>query len=108
MGYMGTSGTANVAPQHHSNSIGTPRWSGKNESEFTEALRCELRDFIRFEAKLKGNNDSVQDRIGENECFFHHEFLQGWPHQLWLECYEQGIKDHQARMNRKALYDRIN
>ena len=46
MGYMRTYGDASSAPEYCSNSIGTPSWSGKHESEFTDQLQSELTNFI--------------------------------------------------------------
>ena len=95
MGWMGTYGSATTAPEYHSNSIGTPSWSGLHESGFTDALTNQLRNFIESEAELQGFNDSAQDRIGENAEFFHASFLGGWPQQLWNEFYLIGIKNQQ-------------
>lgn len=91
MGYIGTFGTVTTAPEHHCNSLGTPRWSGIHESDFTVDLEKDLRYFIENEALRKGNNDRVQGCIGENQQFFHEQFLGGWPHKLWLACYQRGI-----------------
>lgn len=90
MGTIGTFGTVTTAPEHHCSSLGTPSWSGKHQDEFTPALERELRDFIQREAARKGNNDRVQGCIGENKYFFNEQFLGGWPHALWLECYQSG------------------
>ncbi|NQZ49313.1 MAG: hypothetical protein HRT95_03720 [Moritella sp.] len=95
MGYMRTYGDASSAPEYCSNSIGTPSWSGKHESEFTDQLQSELTNFIVFEAKLQGHNDSVQDRVGENDKFFDNDFLSGWPQLLWDEYYQLGISEQQ-------------
>ncbi|GIU40921.1 hypothetical protein TUM3794_20020 [Shewanella colwelliana] len=93
MGYLRSFGSATTAPTYSSNSIGTPRWSGLHESEFTEVLVEQLREFIRFEAKIQGHNDSAQKRIGENAEFFDEAFLGGWPQRLWCESYHKGIKE---------------
>ncbi|MDF4421862.1 hypothetical protein [Vibrio parahaemolyticus] len=97
MGYIGTYGDAHTAPEHHSNTIGTPDWSGKKDTEFDEQLSNSLRGFIQFEAKLQGHNDRVQDRLGENGDFFHKEFLDGWPYRLWQEYYNLGVDQQQGR-----------
>lgn len=105
MGYMSTRGSATEAPEYHSNSIGTPPWSGLHESEFTDVLTNQLRNFIKFEAERQGFNDSAQDRIGENAEFFHASFLGGWPQQLWNELYQIGIKNQQKPQDEMPTYD---
>ncbi|MDH1472532.1 hypothetical protein [Shewanella sp. GD03713] len=93
MGYIGTFGTATTAPEHHCNTFGTPSWSGKHEDDFTSVLEQELREFIKREAKRYGNNDRVQNIVGENQNFFNEHFLSGWPHALWLEYYQLGMEE---------------
>jgi hypothetical protein len=99
MGSMKTHGTKSEAPKYSSNSIGTPNWSGISESEFTPKLESELRTFITFESKLKGHNDSNNDRLGENKTFFHVDFLSGWPQKLWDQMYELGVAEYFDRKN---------
>lgn len=91
MGYIGTFGTPTTAPEHHCNTFGTPSWSGLHQDKFTPELVQDLRKFIEREAARKGNNDRVQSCIGENQHFFNDEFLDGWPHKLWLEYYQIGV-----------------
>ncbi|MGP4945192.1 hypothetical protein [Pseudoalteromonas nigrifaciens] len=97
MGYIGTFGTETEAPEHHCNSLGTPSWSGMNQRDFTPDLEKDLRRFIKYEASRRGNNDSVQGCIGENIHFFHEQFLAGWPHELWLDCYQRGVLESTAK-----------
>jgi hypothetical protein len=59
MGYMGTYGDAHTAPEHHSNTIGTPDWSGKKGAVFDEQLPNSSHGLIQFEAKFQGHNDSA-------------------------------------------------
>lgn len=92
MGYMRTYGSATEAPKYSCN-FGVPAWSGLHESEFTDALVIELREFIKFEASRQGHNDSAQNRIGENVQFFHDGFLDGWPQKLWGVFYQKGVQE---------------
>lgn len=92
---MRSLGTANAAPEYSSNTIGRPIWSSVGEEDFTPEIERELRLFIIFEAELQGNNDSAQGRLGENELFFHHDFLSGWPQKQWKIKYQEGINGHQ-------------
>jgi len=96
MGSIKTHGTNSKAPMYSSNSIGTPSWSGLSDSEFTPKIESELRGFIAFEAKLKGHNDSNNDRLGQNKIFFHVDFLSGWPKKLWDQRYELGVSEQQS------------
>ena len=96
MGSMKTQGTKSEAPKYSSNSIGTPNWSGLIDSEFTPKLESDLRNFITYEAKLKGHNDSNNGRLGQNEIFFHIDFLSGWPQKLWHKMYKLGVSEQQS------------
>jgi hypothetical protein len=96
MGYLGTFGTSTTAPEHHCSSFGTPSWSGKHQDEFTPVLERDLREFIGREAARKRNNDRVQSCIGDSRYFFNEEFLGGWPHEFWLECYQRGISENES------------
>lgn len=101
MGSIGTYGNKNTAPEYHCSMLGTPSWSGKHESQIDEDIQQNLNSFIRIEARRKGNNDFVQNCIGENKAFFHPEFLNGWPHKLWLEHYEIGANEARNRIQKK-------
>ncbi|MFT4939917.1 MAG: hypothetical protein ACI88A_002966 [Paraglaciecola sp.] len=90
MGYTRTIGTSNAAPKYKSNTIGIPIWSSVHEEDFTPEMERKLRLTIAFEAKLQGNNDSAQGRVGENEIFFHNEFLSDWLQKLWKIKYQEG------------------
>ncbi|EGR4213365.1 hypothetical protein DDN60_12550 [Vibrio cholerae] len=100
MGFIGTYGTETTAPEYHCSVRGTPSWSGKHEAEITHDIQHDIGDFIRVEARRKGNNDYVQNCIGENGSFFNEKFLNGWPHQMWSEHYENGVNEARIRANR--------
>lgn len=100
MGSIGTYGTEENAPEYHCSSRGTPSWSGKRETEITHDIQHDIGDFIRVEARRKGYNDYIQNCIGENASFFNERFLNGWPHQMWLEHYENGLKEAKSRGER--------
>ena len=100
MGSIGTYGTEDTAPEYHCSVRGTPSWSGKHEADITNDIQHDIGDFIRIEAQRKGNNDFVQNCIGENSSFFNEKFLNGWPHQMWLEHYENGVSEARNRENR--------
>lgn len=97
MGYIGTYCTSTTAPEHHCNTFGEPKWSGKHESEFTYELEADLRDFIEREAIRKGNNDAVARSIDYKSNMFHPNFLYGWPYRLWAEQYQAGVDNFKAR-----------
>jgi len=80
------------APTYEDNSIGTPSWSGLHADAFTDELLQSLRLFIVREAKRRGNNDSIYDRIDHNGAnLFHPKFLRGWAFDLWAQNYSEGI-----------------
>lgn len=90
---MKTYGTSMSAPRYSSNSIGTPAWSGKLESDLNLELLSLLKKFILYEGKLQGFNDAGQGRVGENIIFFNSKFLGGWPQRLWFERYNDGVRE---------------
>lgn len=95
MGSMKTLGDEKTAPTYFCNTLGSPKWSGRKESELNESMLTELRSFIVFEAKRQGHNDSLYRRIDMNNQFFHADFLQGWPQKLWADYYQMGVSEQQ-------------
>ncbi|WP_063664341.1 hypothetical protein [Aliivibrio fischeri] len=95
MASIKTLGDAKTAPTYYCNSLGSPVWSGRHELEFNENMLNELRSFIVYEAKRQGHNDSLYGRIDINNQFFHTDFLQGWPQNLWTDYYQIGVSEQQ-------------
>lgn len=99
MGTIGTYGTKSVAPEVNCSVLGIPCWSGRHAREFlsSQDLVEELASFIRVDAKRRGNNDYVQDSVGNADCIFHPDFLEGWPRRLWFEHYQKGVDSAKRR-----------
>lgn len=83
------------APDYSDNANGTPMWAGVSAEDFTDSLESDLRAFIINEAKRLGNNDVISNRKAEI-CMFHEKFLGGWPFELWIDCYQQGVETAKA------------
>lgn len=84
------------APKYSDNSIGVAKWSGLHEEQFDDELIANLSSFINYEAKRKGFNDSVNNRvIKDGSNMFHASFFAGWPHTQWNQAYNQGVADHE-------------
>ncbi|MBB1391684.1 hypothetical protein H5185_20055 [Shewanella sp. SG44-6] len=96
MGIIKSLGGAHSAPTFHCSQTGTPTWSGKADDEFNDSLIDDLSVFIKREARRQGYNDSCQNRVGENDTFFHESFLNGWASELWEQFYKAGVNDHQS------------
>jgi hypothetical protein len=103
IGYTRTIGTSNAAPEYKSNTIGIPILSSVHEEDFTPKMERKLRLLITIKAKLQGNNDSAQGRVGENEIFFHNEFLSGSLHKLWKIKYQEGNNGHQNMQSKLMI-----
>jgi hypothetical protein len=93
MGTIKQPGTRHRCPVYIDNKYGEPSWSGKHMSDITGLMLYAMHDFIIEEGRRHGYNDSAQRQIGKSKQFFHHEFLDGWAHNLWLEHYKLGIRE---------------
>lgn len=95
MGFSYTLGNADTAPDWCCNATGSPRWSGKKESEFDNELVMSIIDFCQSEAHRRGWGACGNDEIDlEKSNIFHSKFLFGIPFHAWRINYIQGAYNY--------------
>ena len=92
MGTCVTAGDDCTAPKYYCNASGLRQWSGLKENEMTPSLEKEMYQFIKFEARRRGENDELAKKGGSTANPFSEKFLRGWPHDLWEERYAYGLE----------------